>query len=279
MATAFASLFRKLVRGKAAQILATLPPVTKRNERMERESPGVQEIEEGFGIDQRARVQKLKQQLKEIAGSNRQPVSPRVQKIKELIAIDPQRAQTILEAWPESNEDGIREDLGVAIALARAFERRGQLDRSRSVARYALEGAQRVMQAWNAQPMGNPAEEYLATQTIMEFVNNAAEAEAMLKKGVDMIPWALAATDQVVDQHRRAQVLIAIAQSVASHDLREQAGRLTIEAFLIARHAGLDTVMKVLGGCADILANTDGGKTLWRMYEEIRGVDTWMRAS
>jgi hypothetical protein len=135
------------------------------------------------------------------------------------------------------------------------------------------------MHAWNAQPMEDMVEEYLASDTILEFVNHAAEAAAMLKEEVDMIPWALAATDQVVDQHRRARVLVAIAQAVASHGLQGQAMHLTIEAFLIARHAGRDTVMEVFGDCANILANTNGGETLWRMYEEIRSIDTWMRAS
>ena len=127
--------------------------------------------------------------------------------------------------------------------------------------------------------MDDPLDKYVARYRILELADIAAEAAALSKENVDMITWALAATDKAVDQQYRAELLVGIAQTVASHGLREPAMRLTIECFLAARHAGRDTVVEVFGDCAEILADIDGGETLWRMYEEIRSADAWMRIS
>jgi hypothetical protein len=223
-------------------------------------------------------VHLFQQHVKEIGAEGR-VIGPVINAIQaDTVTVDQDemaRAQALSGVAPALAQVGDRAGLGRAVAAAEAM--RDEMARAQALSGVAPALAQvgdqaRAVEVTNqaravVEAIGDEMARAWALGDVAQALAQAGDRAGLGRAGV--------AAAAIRNEEGRARALGGVAQALAQMGEHAWAMQLLRTAFAAARHAGRESVFKVLAEGASTLAAIDQGETLWLVYEAMCDVDRW----
>jgi tetratricopeptide (TPR) repeat protein len=116
---------------------------------------------------------------------------------------------------------------------------------------------------------------YSSKEIVLDYIIRGLIQKGDFDKAAELDKESYGMVERIDDKYEKSLKLKRLAQRMALANRQEQALQFLLSAFLTARFAGRSTVLDMLDGGAEILAEIDKGTTLWRSFEAVKEVDSW----